>query len=282
MNEWNEWLHHQRKEYSLDSDTILKESIFFNALNAAGIANPPYSPQPVVSYWNGLDSPDAYQRHLDDPDARNKLAQLGWIDADIRYELNSWGFRSNGCAEFDYVTEPSLITMGCSFTFGTGLPQHTIWPQLAADGLGLRLVNLGTPGHGLAMNTHWLLTQGHCLINPKAIVVYLPPPGRMTWYQLVPGFPPNTYHLQGNTFAMTQWDRILPIKNNMAYNGHMDYVKNYHAIKLWAQSRNIPLHVFTGSEGDPNSYGLARDLAHQGVGWHRALANKILSRLKIS
>ena len=276
--EWHQWLSQQRDDYDLNADHILRAGIFYNALHSSGI-DYAITPQPIVTHWNGLDSEEAYSKHGGNPESRELLAQNGWLDTTIDYELNSWGFRSANCAEFSTVTEPSLITMGCSFTFGTGLPQHTIWPQLAANGLGLSLINLGTPGHGLAMNTQWLLTQGHTIRDPKAIAIFMPPSGRATWYQRVPG---NCHaeHLIGNTFAMTQWEKILPIMDNIKYNAHMDYVKNYYAIKLWARSRNISVHVFTGAEGHPSTYGLARDLAHQGVGWHRALSNRVIQRIK--
>ena len=280
-NDWTHWLIDQAQQYDLDADHILRHSIYYNALHSSGIEDLDHSkPQPITTYWNGLDSPAAYQRHLGDPDKAATLARYGWIDADIRYDLNSWGFRSPGCVEYDTITEPSFIAMGCSYTFGTGLPQRMIWPQICAEELGLKLINLATAGHGLAMNTQWLLTQGHTLKDPRVVVIFMPPSGRLTWYQRVPGTTPYTDHLVGNTFSMTQWERVLPIKENIKYNAHMDYVKNYAAIQLWCDSRQIPLHVFTGAGGDPSTYGLARDLAHQGRGWHRALAQRVLEHTK--
>jgi hypothetical protein len=278
-NEWQQWLSWQRDSHNLDADHILKDGLFYNALHSSGI-DYTFSPQPMVTHWNGLDSEEAYARHGGDPDKRALLAAHGWLDTTIDYEINSWGFRSKGCAEFDTITEPSLITMGCSFTFGTGLPQTDIWPQLAADDLGLELINLATAGHGLSMNTQWLLTQGHTLKDPRAVVIYMPPPGRMSWYQVVPGNPPIPDHIVGNTFSMSQWDRNLNIHANLRYNAHMDYVKNYSTIKLWCDHRRIPLHFFMGAEGDPATYGLARDLAHHGRGWHRAMAKGVVQRVK--
>lgn len=281
--EWQQWLLHQHDAQGLNCEQILRQAIYYNALNSSGFQlTHDHTPTATVTQWNGLDSELNYNRHLADPQQRRMLESHGWIDAPIHYELNSWGFRSQGCAEFDTITEPSLVAMGCSFTFGTGLPQNTIWPQLSADGLDLRLVNLGTPGHGLAMNTQWLLTQGHTLKDPRAVVIFMPPPGRMTWYQSVPADTKSGDHIVGNTFSMGEWNRSLNIHKNLLYNAHMDYVKNYAAIQLWCDHRRIPVLVFTDALGVPGLYGLARDLAHHGRGWHRALAQRVIERVKNS
>ena len=273
---WLDWLEVQRREYGMDADHILHRGIFFNALHGSGIdhdAN--IEPHATVTHWNGMDNEAAYNRHLDSAIKRSMLESNGWIDAPIQYELNSWGFRSKGCVEFDTITEPSLIAMGCSFTFGTGLPGDAVWPELTAQHVGLKLINLATPGHGLSMSTQWLLTQGHSLANPVAIAILMPPSGRVTWYDRN-----SVGQIVGNTFSMGGYGRSLELMNSLAINAHMDYVKNYHAICLWANSRNIPVSVIDHPATHPNSHGLARDLAHKGASWHSQLSLVAAETLK--
>ena len=273
---WLDWLSAQHHEYGMDADRVLRYGIFFNALHNSGIDHTPnLEPHATVTQWSGMDSEDAYNRHLASPIKRGLLASNGWVDTPIQYELNSWGFRSKGCVEFDSIAEPSLITMGCSFTFGTGLPGDSIWPELTAQHMGLGLINLATPGHGLSMGTQWLLTQGSSLVNPRAIAILMPPPGRITWYERNPAG-----QIVGNTFSMIGHQRNVDLMQGLAINAHMDYIKNYHAICLWANSRNIPVSVIVHPAIHPNSHGLARDLAHKGAPWHSQLSLVAVETLK--
>lgn len=73
----------------------------------------------------------------------------------LAYRFNSHGFRGN---EFpDTKTPRTLITLGCSFTFGTGMPEGLIWPTLVGQSLLVRAINLSIPGATLDDNFKWLL-----------------------------------------------------------------------------------------------------------------------------
>lgn len=251
---------------------LLRLSIYTNAMHGSGRDMTTLVPQPTITQWQGLDMEETFKQNMASPIKKGLLQQWGWHRAEISYELNSWGFRSQGCREFESISEPSLITMGCSFTFGTGLPESVIWPRMAADSLGLKLINLATPGHGLALNTRWLLTEGDCIQHPAAIAVYIPPPGRVTWI--------NRYgdNVIGNTFSMTDFQHYALLVNNIDLNSFSVYMENLATIRLWAKHRNIPVAIF---EGFPctGELGLARDLRHHGVPWHTVAADTVRSKL---
>lgn len=270
--DWQGWLNAQQQLVNHSYEHLLQNAIFSNALHGSSqIWQDGITPSPIVLEWQGLDFDETYVKNLADPQQRALLEQWGWIDRKFDYRINSWGFRSE--REFDTVTGPSLITMGCSFTFGTGLPVESIWPTLVSERLDLELINLGTPGHGLELNTQWLLSQGHTIKDPRAIAILMPPSGRVTWVEEI------NDKIIGNTFLMSQL-QYPKIMNNVAINAHMHYVRSIQTIQLWAQSRGIPVHVFAGFDGLPNTFGLARDLRHNGEPWHQLGAEQVYNRIK--
>lgn len=276
-DESDRWQQIQLEEMQLDHITshsdLLRHAIYSNAMHGSGYDMMNLTPQPTVTYWQGLDLEETYQRNVDDAGTRRKLEQWGWVGSKIRYELNGWGFRSRKCAEFENITDPTLVTLGCSFTFGTGLPGNSIWPQLTADKLGWRLANLATPGHGLTLGARWLLTEGHRLQNPQAIVAYIPPPSRITWIIQY------GHSLIADTFSMARYEKYELLVNSMAINGFSSYLYDIAAIKLWAQSRDIPVLIFEGFPCAAPDRGLARDLRHHGESWHAVAANTVLEKL---
>ncbi len=60
------------------------------------------------------------------------------VDATNTYNLNSLGYRS---PEFSSNTE--LLAAGCSFTFGSGVPEEARWSSKLAEHLGLNESNIG-------------------------------------------------------------------------------------------------------------------------------------------
>jgi hypothetical protein len=273
------WQQHMVNTVGLPAHTdsyteLLKSAIFCNSLHGTGYDVRYTKPQQLISRWQGLDSEATYYHNLNFDDRRAMLERWGWTADNVTYSKNSWGFRSAGCREFCDVTEPSLIAMGCSFTYGTGLPAHSIWPQRVADGLGLSLINLGTPGHGLTLGTRWLLDQGHSIVDPRAVVMLIPPAGRLSWLQR------NGNSVVGNTFSMVEFEQVPGIMNDLVLNSFAQYTVDYQSIQLWAESRNIPVYCFEGF--GMNERGLARDLQHWGEPWHRDGAESVLHAIKSS
>lgn len=276
MNQhWAQWqreeidaLNHAAYPHVHSYSELLQQALYTNSLHGSNRFLPEYlTPRGMVTDWHGLDSEEQYLKNCEDPEARAQLERWGWLGVRIKYEHNSWGFRSLGSREFFKIVKPSLVAIGCSFTYGTGLHYQDLWCKRLADLMDLELINLGVPGHGLSLSTQWLLDQGHQLHKPQAIVIYVPPPGRLSW--ITPSFG----YAVGNTFNMSDFERYVKVYENLSVNAFADYVKNYNTIKLWADHRNIPVYTFTHIMGKQEEFGLARDLRHHGVGWHKTAAN---------
>ena len=69
-----------------------------------------------TQWWNTTDSEETLKANLKNKESKLVLEKYGYLDNPISYDYNSMGFRSN---EFD--KGKGLVTLGCSFTFGTGL-----------------------------------------------------------------------------------------------------------------------------------------------------------------
>jgi hypothetical protein len=92
-------------------------------------------------YWDTSDSQNAYLENLKNPKTSNRLSELGFIDTQIEYQYNSYGFRT---AEFDRQFD--VACFGCSFTMGTGVHAKDSWPEQLAAITGLQVANLGHAG----------------------------------------------------------------------------------------------------------------------------------------
>jgi len=272
-------------EYQEHTDLTLSsavaESVWHNS-TVFGVTTPDAA-YPVRVEWTGCDNAETYRRHLDSPDHRELLAQNGWIDREVVYEINSEGWRSANCREYD-IAEPSLVVLGCSFTYGTGLNLEQTWGAKLAQRMGLTLVNLGMPGHSLDLSTAWLMLNQHRLQQPRAVIICETPPARMSWLTTVahartavytyPLFTLVTEHSsrEPQDIARHHW-----IINNLKLNSAVSYFKNRKLVEYWAKSKNIPFVHFNALSVGSNTY--ARDLAHFGEDWHDTVALGVESYL---
>jgi hypothetical protein len=93
-----------------------------------------------VSEWLDLDWPGGYQ-------ARGGHPTYG--EHDIQYRFNSHGYR---CPEFDTSAETRIVSIGCSYVMGIGLPECALFHERFAQRLRNHRQhtvvnwNLGQPG----------------------------------------------------------------------------------------------------------------------------------------
>ena len=95
-----------------------------------------------------------------------------WTDP-ILYETNSYGFRSK---EFEECRD-SIIFLGCSSTFGIGLPHDKLWCHLVAKELGLPYFNLSVCGGSLD-SAFRVLSEWMPVIKSKIVFLQIPQPRR--------------------------------------------------------------------------------------------------------
>lgn len=232
----------------------------------------PLEPCITLAHWQGMDDPESYHKNMEDPGGRVLLERNNWVDSVIDYHVNSWGFRSS--VDYEDVREPCIVALGCSFTFGTALHEYQTWPSLLGKLMGMRVINLGTPGHSLDLNSLWLTLEGHAIHNPVAVCVLEPPNGRFSWLVQNP--------LETNTYShqLRQLGESNPrIVSNLMLNSLVHSYKNYHTVKAWADRKGVPM-LWNRNLMNPYINSVARDLAHFGAEWHVSKANDFYSHLK--
>lgn len=86
------------------------------------------------------------------------------------YKRNSFGFRS---IEFHKNTE--LVTLGCSHTYGAGMPEEYTWPSFVCDITGIKdYVNLGKPGSSIFFQVRLLANYINNYGPPKVVLANFP------------------------------------------------------------------------------------------------------------
>ena len=95
-----------------------------------------------------------------------------WTDP-ILYETNSYGFRTK---EFEECRD-SIIFLGCSSTFGIGLPSDRIWCHHVAKKLGLPYFNLSVAAGSLD-SAFRVLSEWMPVIKSKIVFLQIPQPRR--------------------------------------------------------------------------------------------------------
>jgi hypothetical protein len=88
----------------------------------------------------------------------------------LEYSHNSYNFRSK---EFHEDTE--VVALGCSHTFGVGVPERFIWPTVVKEITGMQdVVNLGKPGVSIAYQVRMLGIYIRTYGPPKIVLCNFP------------------------------------------------------------------------------------------------------------
>jgi len=216
---------------------------------------------------------ESYAKMMADPVHRKYFTEKGWDKPEaVTYKINSKGFR---CEEFDDT--PCLVALGCSYTFGVGLPEQDTWPSLVGKALGLKVVNLAWGGQGadycFRMAEYWLPR-----LPVKYCVLLNPPPSRIEVLMennKAETFMTNTMssYYNPNDWFLNQW--IMNEENHRLNN-----LKNSLAIKQLCATLNVPCQTYEARvdmSGSREELEYARDYMHAGPRGHRLLAEKILN-----
>ena len=216
-----------------------------------------------------MDSTKQYNHHL--ATRYNELAQYNWIDAKFTYTFNSHGFRCN-----EFTSEPTAMFLGCSFTFGTGLPIEATWAYLVAQKLNLKLANLATGG--AALDTSFRLCHGWIdKIKPSILFLLPPDPARF-----------EMFHENGDICIMTPGqvekveEKLKPFYKKWLMidtNAYINSEKNRLAIEQMCLVRNIKLVTIPTEDYFLSKVDLARDLFHTGVISNYNLFQQVLNKI---
>lgn len=223
----------------------------------------------VFDWWPS-DSEESYHRLMNDPAWRTYIEQQGWhLPGAITYKFNSLGYRGSE-PQWD---RPLLMTFGCSFTMGIGLPQDLVWPWIVGKHLDLEVVNFSLGG----MPADWCFRMAEYWVQyhrPVLAVMLAPPHERIelivndkgTGYTYSSQNPVNDKFLQ-IWFSYEENIRLNSIKNKLAFKSLCDQegVQSlyYDAYDWFAKSRE--------------EIGFARDYMHAGPTGHKKLADQIIN-----
>lgn len=93
--------------------------------------------------------------YLFDP-TEHKLPKKWWDikTANYRYDYDCYGFRKNASSvNFENITredwKQSYVCLGCSWTFGIGIPAEYTWTRFLNTQHNLKCLNMGVPGAGI-------------------------------------------------------------------------------------------------------------------------------------
>jgi hypothetical protein len=121
--------------------------------------------------WFGMDSLSAY---------RKRGGHRLYSENDIIYRFNHFGYRGS---EFDANADVKVLSIGCSWTFGVGLPQEALFHERFAgrlrSELNLSVVNWNFGLSGASNDyVSRVLHLAVPLLNPDIILILFPRIGR--------------------------------------------------------------------------------------------------------
>ena len=243
--------------------------------------NEPWHPglkhKSTTQYWIPTDSQEKFQENSKDPVKYQVLINRGWDSpTSIPYIINKHGFR---CDEFEDNVE-NIVTLGCSFTMGIGLPVETVWPAVVSQSLNLKLYNLAWGGTSadtcFRLAKYWLPK-----LKPSVVCMLTPPPNRIEIIdENNPESCPATTLLPGVDYDQPLFDKFLKTWFLHDENSRLNSLKNQLAIKQLCNELNIKVIVLTVL--DDLQYNcrkidnLARDFMHAGPTIHSELAKKFV------
>lgn len=220
--------------------------------------------------------------HLNDTFAKEKLKEYNWLinesPREIEYKINRNGFRCN-----NFTSEPGIIFVGCSNTYGIGMTLENNWPSIVSKYFNLECWNLGTPGLSISSGTFYLLNWISDIPNPKAIVLLEPPDDRFELYTLK-----NDHIMISLLKTMLDSMQSSGFKNRiyqaLSTTSTMQQICDIQCLTLLAEKLNIPFIRNATSDiiKTVEEIDFARDLMHFGNKMHSKIANHVIDQLKIA
>lgn len=227
--------------------------------------------------WLPTDTEENFQRLMQESEHRQYFHSKGWDQPGaITYKINSHGFRSE---EFD-PTAASLVSLGCSYTIGIGLPETATWSHLVSQAAGLKNYNLawgGTSADTCFMQAQYWLPR----LQPKLVVMVAPPKHRFDLISEDPARPHNTYMPSHELLHTTSADNDIFVKTWFLNdrNAELNSSRNRLAVQGLCADLGITCLTYDAHEWFAKSreeLEYARDHMHAGPRGHQLLAERII------
>ena len=190
-----------------------------------------------------------------------------WVN--LSYKINSHGFRCD--QEMPTETKPrSVIAIGCSNTFGVGMPVGLTWPTLVGQAFRYRAYNLGVPGGSLDTAFRVLL---YWLPKIRSSHVFLLEP---------PGVRYETHTISGIKKSSVHTPIPVPLRFGHEDEWKLHKEKTMRAILSVCDQFDAKfIHCSSDIIGQTSRIGkqdVARDLQHPGRTCHKWIAMNMLKK----
>jgi hypothetical protein len=225
--------------------------------------------------WLPTDTEESFQQLVQNEEYREYFRSKGWLEPDaITYRINSEGFRSE---EFD-TQASSMISLGCSYTIGIGLPETATWSYLVAQSLGLKNYNLAWAGTSadtcFMLADYWLP-----VLRPKLVVMAAPPKHRFDLISEKVDHMHDTY-LPASEIGGTDQDGFIKTWFLNDRNADLNNARNRLAVeglcaRLGIRCLTYNAHDWFAKSREEVEY--ARDRMHAGPLGHQLFAERIIN-----
>ena len=116
------------------------------------------------------------------------------LDEENEYITNSYGYRGP-----EFKSDLDILAIGCSQTYGIGVPEEGTWPAFLAKKTGMSYANLSAPGASIEWLVHSTFSYVHEFGPPKIIAALFPDFFRMEIVM-------NSDINQSRTVSMRDWN----------------------------------------------------------------------------
>lgn len=224
--------------------------------------------------WMPTDTAENFKKLVQNKEQHEYFHSKGWLEPNaIVYDINSDGFRSE---EFDSQAS-SMVSLGCSYTMGIGLPQSSTWPSLVSQTLGLKNYNLawgGTSADTCFMLAEYWLPR----LQPKLVIMAAPPKHRFDLIIEQPDLQHVTY-MPGRETGQIDTNEF--VKNWFLHdrNADLNNSRNRRAVQGLCAELNIPYLTYNAHDWFAKSreeVEYARDMMHAGPKGHKLLAERVI------
>jgi hypothetical protein len=251
------------------------EHIIMNHVTMHGHPELSYYDKNTVTQWESSDSAELFSKHWNNYDSRRKLQTLGWTKHSISYDIDQNGFRNPPHSD---ISE-SFLTLGCSYTFGTGLPPEMVWPAQLSKLIDMPVYNCGLAGTS-ADTAYRIARTVIPLHKPKAVFLLVPDHNRQ---EIISDFIDD-----GCPASFSIWGYDESRYGNMGkfvcgeHSQILQQERNILAIEYICDELNIPFyHMLLEDINAPGGIDNdARDLSHSGPECHRVIAEEFEQKFR--
>ena len=219
--------------------------------------------------WLPSDTKERYQENL--ISKKDKLKKYNWLSSNIDYKFNDDGFRSDSF----FKKKGGIMFLGCSFTFGIGVPEANTFASLVSKKFNQTCFNFGLPA--ATNDTAFRLADSWIpILQPFLVVLLSPPPMRfeLLGYDVKAEKDASRFVTTMEQLTNTV-DKSVWIENEE--NGTINRRKNKLAIQKICDDKGINFLCEDIENFPIVDYG--RDLLHPGIESHKVFAGELIKRL---